>query len=108
MFKTWTTQLNKDMKLKKPIIVQPPPFTRTDGTIKEFPPITIHDLDIMFLDFATKKYVTAKIMPCPKTITLWTDEEYDKIGDWTQKQAEQRVLEILGDEPKKVLESLFW
>lgn len=96
------------MKLKKPIILQPPPYTRTDGTVKTFPPITIQDLDIMFLDFAAQKYVTAKIMPCPKTITLWADEEYEKIGDWTQKQAEQRVLEILGNNPKEVLETLFW
>jgi len=96
------------MKLKKSITLQPPPFTKTDGTVKTFPPITIQELDIMFLDFAAQRYVTARIMPCPKTITLWSEEEYDAIGDWTQKQAEQRVLELLGEEPTKVLEKLFW
>jgi len=96
------------MKLNKPITLQPPPLIKTDGTTKTFPSITIQELDIMFLDFSAQKYVTARIMPCPKTITLWSGEEYDAIGDWTQKQAEQRVLELLGNEPTKVLEKLFW
>ena len=96
------------MKLKRPITLQPPPLTRTDGTIKQFPPITIAELDIMLMDFPLKKYVTAKILPCPKTLTLWENLEYDAIGDWTQKQAEERLLELLGKDPKKVLETLFW
>lgn len=95
------------MKLKKPITLQPPAITRSDGTIKKFPPITITELDVMFLDFCLKKYVTAKILPCPKTITLWEGLEYDAIGDWTQRQAEERLLQILGKNPKEVLEGLF-
>lgn len=96
------------MKLKKPIKVQPPPRTQTDGTTKKYPEITIQELDVMFLDFCLHKYVTARILPCPKTLTLWEGIEYDRIGDWTQKQAENRLLEILGENPKKVLEGLFW
>jgi hypothetical protein len=96
------------MKLKKPITLQPPPFTMSDGTVKTYPPITITELDVMFLDFCLKKYVTAKILPCPKTITLWEGLEYDAVGDWTQKQAEERLMEILGKNPKDILEGLFW
>lgn len=31
-----------------------------------------------------------------KPIILWSGNEYDTIGNWTQTQAEGRVLELLG------------
>lgn len=33
----------------------------------------------------------------PRSILLWSGDEYDAVGDYTQAQAEARVLEVLGD-----------
>jgi len=30
-----------------------------------------------------------------KVITLWEGEEYENIGDWTQEQANARIIELL-------------
>ena len=30
-----------------------------------------------------------------KKLILWKDAEYDSIGDWTQAQAEARIIEVL-------------
>jgi hypothetical protein len=41
-----------------------------------------------------------------QTLTLWENESYDVAGDYTQAQVEARILELLGDDPKSVLETL--
>jgi hypothetical protein len=33
----------------------------------------------------------------PKAILLWSGDEYDAVGDYTQAQAEARAVEVLGD-----------
>ena len=31
----------------------------------------------------------------PKELTLWSGDAYDKIGDWSQAQANARILELI-------------
>jgi hypothetical protein len=40
-------------------------------------------------------------------LKLWQGAEYDSIGDWTQKQAESRVLEVLGNDIQRSLNDLY-
>lgn len=77
-------------------------------------------LNLVFTDNTLMRTVTCQIFPLPtingrtisrpmptmrlKPLTLWSNEEYDAIGDWTQAQAESRVLELLGSDIKTGLE----
>lgn len=46
-------------------------------------------------------------VPLPiKPLTLWSGADYDTIGDYTQNQAEQKVLELLGNDKQQALVDL--
>ena len=49
--------------------------------------------------------VGARIEGLP-ALMLWEGEAYKAIGDWTQAQAESRVMELLGSNPAAVLGKL--
>ena len=95
------------MNLSSPITITPPAITKADGSVKTFNPITFNELDVTIIDNNKRKSVFAQIRPCPRPLELWTKEAYDIAGDYTQSMVESRVLELLGNEPAKVLEGLF-
>jgi hypothetical protein len=95
------------MNLSSPITITPPSITKKDGTVKNFNPITLNSLDVVLIDSSSKKIVVAQIRPCPRPLVLWENEAYDSIGDYTQNQAENRILELLGDNPTETLQNLF-
>jgi hypothetical protein len=95
------------MNLTNPITITPPSFTRKDGTIRSFNPITLTELDITIIDNAKRKSVVAQIRPVPRPLVLWSGDAYTTAGDYTQAQVEARVLELLGNDPKSILEGLF-
>lgn len=95
------------MNLINPITITPPSFTRKDGTIRSFNPITLTELDVTIIDNAKRKSVMAQIRPVPRPLVLWSGDAYTTAGDYTQAQVETRVLELLGNDPKSVLEGLF-
>lgn len=95
------------MILSSPITITPPAITKADGTVKTFNSITLNELDITIIDNAKRKSVVAQIRPVPRPLVLWTKEAYDVAGDYTQAQVESRILELLGNDPKTVLENLF-
>lgn len=70
-------------------------------------PITLNELDVTIIDNAKRKSVMAQIRPVPRPLVLWTGDSYTTAGDYTQAQVESRVLELLGNDPKSVLEGLF-
>lgn len=86
------------MKLASPVTVQAPGSSKT---------LTLNDLSVTLLDNATQRSVRAKIHPFPRSLTLWSGEAYDAAGDYTQAQAEARILELLGPNIKAGLEALF-
>lgn len=96
------------MNLSNPITITRPSFTRQDGTIKTFDPIVLESLDLTIVDNNNRKKVSVLIYPFPKSLTLWENTSYDMIGDYTQAQVEDRVNELLGNDPSKVLENLFF
>lgn len=95
------------MILSNPITITPPAITKSDGTVKTFNPITLNELDITIIDNAKRKSVMAQIRPAPRPMVLWDKDAYDLAGDYTQAMVEARVLELLGNDPKTVLEGLF-
>jgi len=58
---------------------------------------------VIFIDDGTK--VGARIEGL-KALILWDGDAYKAIGDWTQAQAEARIMELLGSNPASVLATL--
>ncbi len=84
------------MKLNNPVTI-----TRVDNN-----EVIIKDLYLMIVDNCSQKTVMVVLLPINKSITLWKDEEYDNIGDYTQAQVEDKVLIMMGDDQAKFLQSL--
>ena len=95
------------MNLPAPVTIQPPTITRANGEVRVQKPITLSALDVTVIDNATRKSCVAQILPCRYPLVLWQREAYDAAGDYTQAQAEARVLELLGPDIKAGLERLF-
>ena len=95
------------MQLPSPITIQPPTITRSDGEVRVQRPITLTELDVTLIDNAKRKRCEARIRPCPYPLALWTGAAYDAAGDYTQAEAEARILELLGSDIKAGLEGLF-
>lgn len=94
------------MNLSEPIVVKPNPLRKRDGSLKNLLPITLNELKMVILDNVDKKECSVQITPFPKPLVLWSGEEYDLVGDYTQAQVDSRVLEKLGNDPASVLKSL--
>jgi len=95
------------MKLNQTITVNPPPVISVIGETVTQSPVVLNELFLTFTDNVQDKTISVKINNIPMPITLWSGEEYINIGDWTQAQAEEKLTEILGENPELVLRSLF-
>lgn len=95
------------MKLDKAVTITPPSITRKTGEVRTFNPITLTELDVTLVDHAASKTVRAMLRPCPQPLVLWHGAAYDAAGDYTQAQAEARILELLGANPAAALTALF-
>ena len=95
------------MNLPAPITIQPPAITRSTGEVRVRKPITLTELDITIVDNANRQSCVARVQPCTFPLALWTGAAYDEAGDYTQAQAEARILELLGPDVKAGLERLF-
>lgn len=82
--------------------------------------IEIDSLSILLIDDNFSKKVLCKLLPIQtlpngisrpiplplKPLLLWSGPDYDSIGDYTQAQAETRVLELLGEDKAQAIEGL--
>lgn len=83
------------------------------GVIRFDEPLTLYSSEgvrvtsaifgILLIDDSRGRKVVARLPPAPRGIVLWKGEEYDAVGDYTQAQAEQRILELLIGDPAKIL-----
>ena len=64
------------------------------------------NLDILIMDHQSRKIVLARIGPAFMPLVLWRGNDYDTAGDYTQTQVEDRILELLGENPQVRLQSL--
>lgn len=57
----------------------------------------INEINIITInDNCTNKVVAlVKLNEINQLITLWEDQEYINIGNWTQEQANQKIIELL-------------
>ena len=94
------------MNLENPIVVNADPIRKRNGQLKQLPPITLNSLDFVILDDVNKKTCSVRIKPFPSPLVLWSGEDYDAAGDYTQAQLETRLLEVLGNDPGSVLKVL--
>jgi hypothetical protein len=95
------------MKLSDPITIKPPAISDHNGKIFQPPELYFTELMLMYFDNPHTKTLSVSIQQIPQIIVLYENDEYDAIGDWTKKQAEAKLLNILGDNPAKYLRSLF-
>jgi hypothetical protein len=58
---------------------------------------------LVLIDAEHQRLVTAILPPSTNRITLWAGDAYDAAGDYTQAQAEARVIEVLGSDPAALL-----
>lgn len=101
------------MKLDAPITIKPPiqtfgpVYKRPDGRPLLRDTITFTEFKLTIIDDVAAKFVKVRIEGVPLHIVLWSGDLYDAIGDYTQTQVEQRLLEVLGDEPAVTLIKYF-
>ena len=95
------------MKLNETITINPPPYTDHTGKITHPNPIALNERGLVFTDHVKNRTVHVNIRGIPMPLTLWSGNEYDTIGDWTQVQAENKITELLGDNVATKLRSLF-
>lgn len=80
---------------------EPVTLTRINGES-----VTIDALSLIFHDYHERRLVRAILGPHCRDLILWRDDEYDAVGDWTQSQAESRIIDLLGDDIQGALQSL--
>jgi hypothetical protein len=95
------------MKFNKLLKITPPPFVDNAEQIFQPKTLEITNIELILIDNEQTKTIIANLIGFPLPLTLWSGAEYDQIGDWTQFQAENRILELLGDNPEIKLRSLF-
>jgi hypothetical protein len=93
--------------LKSPITINIPSITKTDGTTKDFPPVVLNDIDYIVSYDNSRKFASAILKGVNRSITLWSGDDYDKAGQFTDKDVDARVNELLGKNPAATIEGLF-
>ena len=68
--------------------------------------LTLDTLDLIIIDDSARKFIVARLHPVLRPLPLWRGDDYDTIGDWTQAQAEARILELLGSDIQAGLQAL--
>lgn len=95
------------INLSEMIVIQPPPYSDNSGKIINPPEIKLNELNFIFTDNPKAKLIMAQVYGLPIQIPVWTNSDYDLIGDWTKSQAEQKIQTLLGDDPASYLRSLY-
>ena len=95
------------MILNNPITIQPPPFSDNSGNVINPPVLVLDDLKLIITDNTINKTVNLQIIGIPLPINLWSGADYDAAGDWTQQQAEDKLRELMGDNPSSFLRKFF-
>ena len=61
-------------------------------------PVIISEVTVeRIVDLPKQKKVRAFVSELNAPLTLWEDEAYDQIGQWSDTQAEARILELLSN-----------
>lgn len=94
--------------LNSPITLNPPPYTDNSTNKVVTPePIVLNELKISYIDTPHEKSVVARIDNTPAHVYLFTGDQYDVMGDWTQAQAEAALKARLGDDIQASLQAMY-
>lgn len=96
------------MKIEKSITINSYPYTdaKTNKIVNP-PPIELKELNVSFQDNPQNKTLFARIEGLPVSILLFGPRTYEALGDnWSKKDLENRLLQVLGDDPQTYLQSL--
>jgi len=75
-------------------------------TLSDNRTLSLNEFSPSWIDDTERKLVLARLHPAVRPFVLWKGEEYDAAGDWTQAQAEARVMEFLGDNAQEKIQSM--
>ena len=95
------------IKFESMINITPPPYSDYEGRVIYPKPIEFNELKFVFVDNPISRTILAQAVPTELYITLWKNDEYDMVGDWTKAQAEAKISDILGNDPATYLRSLY-
>jgi hypothetical protein len=94
--------------LNSPITLNPPPYTDSSTNKVVTPePIVLNELKISYTDTPHEKSVVARIDNTPANIYLFTGDQYDVMGDWTQAQAEAALKAKLGENIQASIQAMY-
>jgi hypothetical protein len=91
-----------------------PPITVVARTAPDLPGMlaterefTVKSLTIKtIIDDRIKKQVSVSFLETPCMVKIWSDSDYDLLGDWTQQQLEDAVFMAIKSNPLKVVTEL--
>lgn len=95
------------IKLVSPITVNIPSIKKTDGTTKDFPPVVLNEIDYIVSYDNARKVASVIIKGVNRNMIIWSGEDYDKAGQFTDKDVDARVSELLGKNQAEAIERLF-
>jgi hypothetical protein len=97
------------MILNQTIVLKPNPITDPKtNTIINPPSIVLENPNFVFQEIASAKIILAKTNNLPFYIVLYKGKDYEDLNNnWSKQQLENKLLEILGDNPQAYLQSLF-
>lgn len=97
------------MNLEKPITLRPPKYTNEKGNLVEPKAYTLSKLDISYINNPYKYQYSASIYGIPIQVGLWFNDDYieNQAHLKTSIDAENRLKQIMGDDPEKFLQNLF-
>lgn len=87
------------MQLPTPVQIPAQQFTTPGGNVVNLPAITLSQLRMQISDDVQYKLCNVFFRDLRGGMTLWSGEEYDAAGDYTQADIENRILELLGSDP---------
>ena len=95
------------MKLEKQITLRPSKYTDPNNQIINPDPITLDELNIMYIDHEAQKQYYVSIQHVPQHIMLYQAEEYEQNPDITKAQANDKLLELAKDDLQSFLQNQF-
>ena len=94
------------IKLDSPITITPPPFTNENNQVVRPGSMTFDILNVSYVDTPSNKNLVAYINGLPGSFTLFSGQQYDIIGDWTQEQADRALRSQLGNTTEEIQQTL--
>lgn len=94
------------MKLSQEITINPPPYSHNNKIINP-EPLVLNALNVMYIDNPTQKFYYAQIDKFPTSVELFRNNSYDQAYPVDSIKGENKLREIIGDNPAVFLRNLF-